>query len=81
MMKVNVKEAKTNLSKFLSLVETEKEDAICIARNGKPIAKIVPADNISVSDRIGIAENKFEVPDDLDAGSEEIAMLLTGGSL
>ncbi len=81
MMQINIKEAKTNLSKLLRLVETKNQDEIFIARNGKPIAKIVPIKEEPVSNRIGVAEGKFEVPDDFDAGNEEIALMLTEGQL
>ncbi len=40
MHQVNVHEAKTHLSKLLQLVE--EGDEVIIARNGKPIAKLVP---------------------------------------
>ena len=57
------------------------EEFITIARNGKPVAKIVPYDSAPVSKRIGIAKGKFTVPDDFDAGNEEIAAMLMGSSL
>jgi prevent-host-death family protein len=41
MTKVNVHEAKTNLSSLLSQVE-EKGEAVLICRNGKPVADLVP---------------------------------------
>ena len=81
MMQINIKEAKTNLSKLLRLVETKNQDEIFIARNGKPVAKLVPVKDVSISNRIGVAEGKFEVPDDFDAGNEEIALMLTGGDI
>ena len=39
MMKVNVHEAKTNLSRLLAQVEAGEE--VTIARNGKPVARLV----------------------------------------
>ncbi len=41
MIRVNTHEAKTKLSKLLSLVE-EKGEIVKICRNGKPIAELVP---------------------------------------
>lgn len=38
---VNVHEAKTHLSKLLDRVE--KGEEILLARNGKPVAKLIPA--------------------------------------
>jgi prevent-host-death family protein len=57
MTKVNMLEAKTNLSKLVEAVETGKETEIILARNGKPVARIVP---IEVPNRIiGIADGEF----------------------
>ncbi len=58
MPKVNMLEAKTNLSKLVEAVETGKETEIILARNGRPVARIVP---LEVADRvIGIGEGKFD---------------------
>ncbi len=81
MLQVSVREAKADLSKLIRLVENKREDEVQIARNGRPIVKIVLIQPIPASKRIGVAEGKFFVPDDLDAGSEEIAASLTGGDL
>lgn len=80
-MQVNVLEAKTDFSKLIRLVESRREEYITVARNGKPVAKIVPYETVPVSKRIGIAKGKFTVPDDFDAGNEEIAAMLMGGDL
>ena len=81
MLQVSVREAKADLSKLIRLVENKGEDEIRIARNGRPVVKIVSIDPVPASKRIGVAEGKFVVPDDLDAGSEEIAASLMGGDL
>lgn len=80
-MQVNVFEAKTDFSKLIRLIESKREESITIARNGKPVVKLVPVDAVPVAKRIGVAKGKFMVPDDFDAGNEEIAAMLTGGSL
>ena len=80
-MQVGVFEAKTDFSRLIRLVESKREESITIARNGRPVAKIVPYDNAPVSKRIGVAKGKFEVPDDFDAGNEEIAAMLMGGEV
>lgn len=80
-MQVNVLEAKTEFSKLIRLIESKREDSIIVARNGKPIVKIVPVEHAPVSKRIGVAKGKFAVPDDFDADNEEIAAMLTGGAL
>ena len=81
MMQVSVREAKADLSKLIRLVESKTEDEIQIAKNGRPVVKMVLIKPIPASKRIGIAEGKFIVPDDLDAGSDEITASLIGGDL
>lgn len=80
-MQVNVLEAKTDFSKLTRLLESGKEDSITVARNGKPVVKIVLIDQVHVSRRIGIAKGKFKAPDDFDSAGEEAAAMLTGGML
>ncbi len=57
MTKVNMLEAKTNLSRLVEAVESGKETEIILARNGKPVARIVPIEQAGV--RLGVAEGKF----------------------
>ena len=61
MTKVNMLEAKTNLSKLVEAVETGRESEIILARNGKPVARIVPIEQpqFDVSKRLGIADGEF----------------------
>ena len=80
-VQVNVLEAKTDLSKLIRMLESGMEDTITVARNGKPVVKIVLIDQAPVSRRIGIAKGKFKAPDDFDAAGEEAAAMLTGGAL
>ena len=58
-MEVNIYEAKTNLSKLIQNLEDNIEQEIIIARNGKPVAKLVPISK-NVSRRIGIAKNEMK---------------------
>ena len=81
MMQVSVRDAKMDLSRLMRLIESNREDEIQITRNGRSIVKMTSVNTVPASKRIGVAEGKFEVPDDLDAGSEEIATMLTGGDL
>ena len=81
MLQVNIFEAKTEFSKLIRLLEYKKEDYITVARNGKPVAKISLINEVPVSNRIGIAKGKFKVYGDFDSDNEEIADILTGGSL
>ena len=63
-VQVNVLEAKNNLSALLKLLEEGKEESIVIARNGKPVAKMVAYAPVDVSKRIGIAVGVLPIPDD-----------------
>ncbi len=81
MMQVSVREAKTDLSKLMRLIESNREDEIQITRNGRSVVRMTSVNAVSASKRIGVAEGEFEVPDDLDAGSEDITAMLTGGDL
>ena len=63
------------------LLETQKEESITVARNGKPIIRMTYIIDTPVSKRIGIAKGKFKAPDDFDANNEEVYAMLTGASL
>jgi prevent-host-death family protein len=64
MVKVNILEAKTHLSRLLTRVEAGEE--IVIARAGRPVARIVPFAT-PVRRVPGSAQGEFVVPDDFDA--------------
>ena len=55
-----------SLSRLVESIEQSKEREMVIARNGRPVAKLVPIDVTSANNRIGIAKGLFEVPDDID---------------
>ena len=80
-MQVNVLEAKTEFSKLLRLLEFGREESITIARNGRPVARIVPYETVPASKRIGVCKGKFKAPDDFDAGNKEIAAMMMGGDI
>ena len=81
MLQVNVLEAKTDFSKLIRILESGRENAITVARNGKPVVKITLVDETPVSRRIGVAKGKFRAPDNFDAAGEEAAAMLMEGSL
>lgn len=61
---VNVREAKTNLSKLLARVRMGEE--IIIARAGKPVARLVPVEP-PVKERVfGQAKGKIWIAPDFD---------------
>ena len=61
---VNVHDAKTRLSSLLAQVEGGAE--IVIARNGTPIARLVPYEAPRSGRVLGRDRGLFEVPDDFD---------------
>jgi prevent-host-death family protein len=75
---VNMLQAKASLSRLVESLEQGQEREIVIARNGRPVAKLVPIDVPSTINRIGIAKGLFEVPDDIDTYNDEIAKLFVG---
>lgn len=78
MLQVNILEAKTDLSRLIKLIESGKEDNIIIARYGKPVVKMSIYNDSPISNRIGIAKGKFEVPVDLDKDNSELEELFRG---
>ena len=79
MQAVNMLQAKSTLSRLVDAIEQGQEREIVIARNGRPAAKLVPIDAAPAGKRIGVAKGIFEVPDTIDAHSDEIAQLFVGG--
>jgi antitoxin (DNA-binding transcriptional repressor) of toxin-antitoxin stability system len=78
MPSVNMLQAKSSLSRLVESIEQGREREIIIARNGRPVAKLVPMDARPAGKRIGVAKGKFEVPDDIDAHNDEVAKLFLG---
>jgi len=75
---VNILEAKTHLSRLVEQVETGAEAEIVIARNGRPVARLVPLAAQPVQRRIGVAKGQFVVPESVDDSNAEVADLLFG---
>lgn len=76
---VNMLEAKSNLSRLVEAIERGKEREIVIARNGRPVARLVPIAEQPPERRIGVAKGAFDVPDNIDASNEEVARLFLQG--
>jgi prevent-host-death family protein len=77
MTKVNVHEAKTQLSRLLA--EVEEGATIIIARNGKPIAELVPVTKQG-KPLSGLWRDRLVISEDLDEEDAEINRLFAGGS-
>lgn len=78
MSTVNMLEAKSNLSRLVEAVESGAETEIVIARNGRPAARLVALRPSRTGKRLGVAEGKFIVPDDIDQDNALIAALFNG---
>jgi prevent-host-death family protein len=79
MSTVSLFDAKTHLSGLIEQIVSGAETEITIARHGRPVARLVPVAQVDTANRIGIAEDLFEVPDNIDTHNAEITRLMTGG--
>jgi antitoxin (DNA-binding transcriptional repressor) of toxin-antitoxin stability system len=77
MLSVNVYKAKTSFSKLIASIETGEVHEITIARNGKPVARLLPLEPESIK-RIGVAKGKFRAPADIDRDNAKVLSLFTG---
>jgi prevent-host-death family protein len=71
MKTVNITEAKAQLSKIVN--DAARGKTTIIARNGRPVAQIVPFDKSKPEKiKFGTLKGKIEIPEDFDAPDEEI---------
>lgn len=78
MSQVNMHEAKTHLSALVEAVESGVEREVVIARNGKPVARLVPLATQRKPLRLGVARGLFKVPETIDRDNAEIERLFYG---
>ena len=74
MQQVNIFQAKQTFSALIEQIESGQESEIIIARNNKPVARIMPYQHHKPV-VIGIAKGQFEIPDDIDKHNDEIAKM------
>lgn len=72
----NIHEAKTHFSRLLERVE--KGEELVIARNGRPLAKLVPYAEEREPRKLGLLKGKIWVADDFDEVDEEIVRMFEG---
>lgn len=75
---VNMLDAKTQLSKLVQKVESGEEAEIVIARNGRPVAKLVPVTaKARAPRRLGLLEGRYPqfTLEEFNACDGEIAKL------
>lgn len=78
MQTVSLFEAKTNLSKIVESLIDGTEQEIVISRRGKPVVRLTPLNNTTdTSKRIGIAKNRFVIPDNIDRSNDAISKLFS----
>ena len=82
MHQVDIHEAETRLSLLIEEIVSGRNSQIIIARNGKPVARLIafskPGD---ISKRIGIARGKFVAPEPSEDLDNQIAGLFAGEKL
>ena len=79
MLTVNIREAKTHLSKLVA--RAAKGEPFVIAKAGKPLVKVTALDTPTATQvrRLGFIAGQIAVPDDFDRmGSVEIEELFGG---
>lgn len=77
MTTVDILEAKTHLSRLVEDIASGVKRDITIARNGKPVAKLVALD-ARPEVRLGLAKGRFNTPDNIDIDNDEIAAIFDG---
>ena len=76
-MEVNIRQAKTHLSRLLQRVAGGEE--ITIARAGVPVARLVAVEPRRTPRPLGMDRGRFAVPEDFDAAlPDEVLALFTG---
>jgi prevent-host-death family protein len=72
---VNMREARTNLSRLVEQVESGSESEIVIARNGKPAARLVPmGSSMRTGKRLGLVEGQFPSTSQADLDGPNVAI-------
>ena len=70
MHKVNIHEAKTHLSRLIEEVEAGED--VIIARNGKPVARLMPIQKTRSPRTPGGWKGQIWIADDFDETSEDL---------
>jgi antitoxin (DNA-binding transcriptional repressor) of toxin-antitoxin stability system len=75
MSTVEVVEAESKLPRWVAALERGEASGVVITRNGRPVARLLPAHAPSSAQRIGVAKGAFEVPNQAEGGDRERARL------
>ncbi|HTV80761.1 MAG TPA: type II toxin-antitoxin system prevent-host-death family antitoxin [Steroidobacteraceae bacterium] len=77
MIKVNIHEAKTHLSRLVEQAAAGTE--IIIARAGKPMARLMPLSRPAARKHLGLLKGKIRISDDFNAPLDEETMAAVEG--
>ncbi|MEY4864057.1 MAG: hypothetical protein RLZ51_2152 [Pseudomonadota bacterium] len=75
MISVELLQAESSLAQLVEAIEQGHEREIVIARNGRPVARLVPLASASSGQRIGVAKGAFEVPEPIDEQNAAVTRL------
>lgn len=75
----NVSEAKAELSALLARVESGEE--VVIARAGKPVARLVPANPLNQPRKLGVLAGRIWISPDFDKPDPELEKLFNEGPI
>lgn len=71
--------AKSSLSPLPEVFESDAVPVALNPRNARLAAGLAPVDTPLPLQRIGVAQGEFAVPENIDAGNDEVAQLFVGG--
>jgi antitoxin (DNA-binding transcriptional repressor) of toxin-antitoxin stability system len=80
MKTVTILEAADSLCRLVQSVEDGREREILIARDGQPVARLVPIESVPTHRRIGIAKGRFEIGERIDAHDDVISEQFLAGA-
>ena len=69
MKKVNIYEAKTQLSRLVE--EAASGEDVVIARAGRPVARLTRLQKTGRKRRLGVLDGRFKIPDDFNRALPE----------
>jgi prevent-host-death family protein len=78
-MEVNIYAAKTHLSRLIDQANAGEE--VVITRHGRPVARLVPAEQVQTKRRLGTLKGKVWVAEDFDAPLPDDLLDLFEGSV
>jgi prevent-host-death family protein len=73
MLKVNMHEAKSNLSKLANMVQSGEK--VIIAKSGRPYVELIPYSKPKKQRTFGLLKDKIKLPDDFGELDDEISEL------